>query len=99
MDFNSTVKGSALEGFYPAGWDFEKIDGCIDEPETVCDRQDFWNPEFTPVSCRTLGEFETYMGHEIAMQIKLAKERNEKIAFILPVGPMGMYKWVVYFLT
>ena len=32
------------------------------------------------------------------MQIKLAKDRNEKIAFILPVGPMGMYKWVVYFL-
>lgn len=48
--------------------------------------------------CETLGEFETYMGHEIAMQIKLAKERNEKIAFILPVGPMGMYKWVVYFI-
>ena len=23
---------------------------------------------------------------------------KEKIAFILPVGPMGMYKWVVYFL-
>ncbi len=43
MDFNSTVKGSVLEGFYPEGWDFEKI------------------------------------------------------AFILPVGPMGMYKWVVYF--
>jgi len=38
------------------------------------------------------------MGHEIAMQIRLAKERKEKIAFILPVGPMGMYKWVVYFL-
>ena len=25
MDFNSTVKGSALEGFYPAGWDFENL--------------------------------------------------------------------------
>ncbi len=99
MDFNSTVKGSALEGFYPAGWDFKKIDACIDAPEKVCDRQDFWNPEFTPVSCGSLGEFETYMGHEIAMQIKLAKDRGEKIAFILPVGPMGMYKWVVYFLT
>ena len=24
MDFNSTVKGSLLEGFYPEGWDFEK---------------------------------------------------------------------------
>lgn len=98
MDFNSTVKGSALEGFYPAGWDFAKIDACIDAPETICDRQSFWNPEFTPVMCESLGEFETYMGHEIAMQIKKAADRNEKIAFILPVGPMGMYKWVVYFL-
>ena len=39
MNFNSTVKGSALEGFYPAGWDFDKIDACIDEPERVLDRQ------------------------------------------------------------
>ena len=97
MNFNSTVKGSALEGFYPAGWDFDKIDACIDEPEKVCDRQDFWNEGFNPIKCESLAEFETYMGHEIAMQIKLAKERGEKIAFILPVGPMGMYKWVVYF--
>jgi len=98
MNFNSTVKGSALEGFYPAGWDFDKIDACIDAPEKILDRQPHWNKDFNPVKCETLGEFETYMGHEIAMQIKLAKERNEKIAFILPVGPMGMYKWVVYFL-
>ena len=98
MNFNSTVKGSALEGFYPAGWDFDKIDACIGEPETITDRQPHWNPGFTPVQCESLGEFETYMGHEIAMQIKLAADRNEKIAFILPVGPMGMYKWVVYFL-
>ena len=98
MDFNSTVKGSMLEGFYPAGWDFAKIDACIDAPETITKRQAFWNKDFTPVQCDSLGEFETYMGHEIAMQIKLAKDRNEQIAFILPVGPMGMYKWVVYFL-
>ena len=49
MNFNSTVKGSALEGFYPAGWDFDKIDACIGAPETVCDRQAHWNPGFTPV--------------------------------------------------
>ena len=98
MNFNSTVKGSALEGFYPAGWDFDKIDACIDSPEKITDRQDFWNPAFTPVPCSTLGAFETYMGHEIAMQIRLSRERGEKIAFILPVGPMGMYQWVVYFL-
>ncbi len=98
MDFNSTVKGSALEGFYPEGWDFEKIDACIDAPETITNRQSHWNPDFTPVKCKDLSEFETYMGHEIALQIKQAKDRNEKIAFIFPVGPMGMYKWVVYFL-
>ena len=69
MDFNSTVKGSALEGFYPAGWDFDKIDACIDAPETICNRQAHWNPGFTPIQCESLGEFETYMGHEIAMQI------------------------------
>ena len=98
MNFNSTVKGSMLEGFYPAGWDFDKIDACVGAPETVTERQAFWNKDFNPIPCATLGEFETYMGHEIAMQIKLAKEKGEKIAFILPVGPMGMYKWVVFFL-
>ena len=98
MDFNSTVKGSALEGFYPAGWDFAKIDACVGAPESVCDRQPGWNKDFSPVCCESLGEFETYMGHEIAMQIRKAREAGEKIAFILPVGPMGMYKWVVYFI-
>ncbi len=98
MDFLSTVKGSALEGFYPEGWDFAKIDACVGEPETVCDRQDFWHPEFNPVKCTNLTEFETYMGHEIALKIKEASDNNKKIAFIFPVGPMGMYKWVVYFL-
>ena len=98
MNFNSTVKGSALEGFYPAGWDFDKIDACIDAPENITERQSYWNEKFTPIPCSNLEEFSTYMGHEIAMEIKLAKDRGEKIAFILPVGPMGMYKWVVYFL-
>ena len=38
------------------------------------------------------------MGHETALQIKNARDRGEKVAFILPVGPMGMYKWAVFFL-
>ncbi|MBQ1966029.1 MAG: glucosamine-6-phosphate isomerase [Clostridia bacterium] len=98
MNFNDTVKGSALEGFYPEGWDFAKIDACIGDPATITDRQAHWNPDFTPIRCNNLSAFETYMGHEMAMQIRLAKERGEKLAMILPVGPMGMYKWVVYFL-
>ena len=98
MNFNDTVKGSAIEGFYPEGWDFEKIDACIGEPDSITEHQAHWNKEFTPVKCDSLGEFETYMGHEIALKIKNARDKGEKIAFILPVGPMGMYKWVVYFI-
>lgn len=74
------------------------MDTCIGESDTILERQSFWNEGITLVRCESLGELETYMGHQIAMQIKLAKERGEKIAFILPLGPMGMYKWVVYFI-
>ena len=95
MDFLSTVKGSLLEGFYPKGWDFAKIDACCDKGVA---REDFWHPEFNPVECTSLSDFDTYMGHEIAMQIKIAADKGEKLAMILPVGPMGMYKWAVYFL-
>ncbi len=99
MDFNSTVKGSLLEGFYPSGWDFVKIDECCSNPpESVTERQSFWNEGFAPIPCEGLEEFNVKMGHEIANEIKKANERKEKIAFILPVGPMGMYKWAVYFL-
>ena len=98
MDFKSTVKGSLLEGFYPEGWDMARIDECCNPNNKVEDRQDFWNKDFNPIKCDTLGEFDTYMGHEIALKIKEAKDAGEKIAFILPVGPMGMYKWAVFFL-
>ncbi|MDP4133730.1 MAG: glucosamine-6-phosphate isomerase [Bacillota bacterium] len=95
MDFISTVKGSLLEGFYPSGWDMKKIDECC---EKGIAREAFWNKDFMPVSCESINDFDTYMGHEIALQIKKAKDRGEKLAIILPVGPMGMYKWAVYFL-
>ena len=54
-----------------------------------------WNKKFNIQECDNVAEFDVLMGHEIAQQIRLAKEKGEKIAFILPVGPMGMYKWVV----
>ncbi|MDD4772264.1 MAG: hypothetical protein PHZ09_01480 [Eubacteriales bacterium] len=99
MDFNSTVKGSLLEGFYPAGWDMEKIDSLMQcSPEDAVAVQPHWNGEFTPVECENIYDFNTYMGHEIAIQIKNAREKGEKLIFILPVGPMGMYRWAVFFL-
>ncbi len=38
------------------------------------------------------------MGHEIALQIRLARDEGKALVLILPVGPMGMYRWAVYFL-
>ncbi len=99
MDFNSTVKGSLLEGFYPEGWDFQKINEITGiDPEKISEPQPFWNKDFVPLACESVTEFNAKMGFEIAEQIRLARERGEKIMFILPVGPMGMYQWAVYFL-
>lgn len=99
MDFNSTVKGSLLEGFYPAGWDMAKIDRCCSHgPETITERQSFWHPEFVPVECEQVYDFNAMLGHEIALQIKRARDEGKKLAVILPAGPMGMYRWATYFL-
>jgi glucosamine-6-phosphate deaminase len=98
MNLMDTLKGSLMEDFFPAGWDLDRMDACIGTPENVLERQPFWNREFEPVQCDSLSDFDTYMGHEIAMQIQHTKEEGRKIAFILPVGPMGMYRWCVYFL-
>ncbi len=99
MNFLTTLKGSLLERLYPRGWDWERIDGCCSNaPENIVERQYFWHDKFTPVLCNTLSEFDTYMGHEIALQIKKARDEGRKIAMILPVGPMGMYRWAVFFL-
>ncbi len=95
MNFLTTVKNSLLEGFYPAGWDMAKIDTCC---EKGVQREDFWNKDFNPIACEDIHEFDAKMGHEIALQIKNARDRGEKLAMIIPVGPMGMYKWAVYFL-
>ncbi len=99
MNFINTLKGSLLENIYPAGWDFEKIDVCCSYPPgTILDRQSFWNNDFKPVECENIHDFDMMMGHEIAMEIKLTAEEGRNLVLILPVGPMGMYRWTVYFL-
>ena len=96
MNFLSTVKGSLLEGFFPEGWDMARIDACCDKGVR---REAFWHRNFKPVACETVADFDTYMGHEIALQIRKAREEHRKLALILPVGPMGMYRWAAYFLN
>ncbi|MBX3436978.1 MAG: glucosamine-6-phosphate isomerase [Planctomycetaceae bacterium] len=100
MNLISTIDGSLLEGFFPAGWDLARIDACVDDdPATITQRQPWWHAGFEPVPCKSVTDFDTLMGHEIALTIKRARDAGEKLAIILPVGPMGMYRWAVYFLT
>lgn len=95
----STLKGSLLENFFPRGWNLNKIDKCCSHPaSSVLQRQKFWNKNFCPIPCDNINDFDTLMGHEIAHTIKRAKDAGDKLVMILPVGPMGMYKWAVYFL-
>jgi glucosamine-6-phosphate deaminase len=99
VNLMSTIKGSLLEGFFPEGWDLEALDKCAAvPPKNFEKREKWWNKKFEPVCCPSLGDFDTKMGHEIAMEIRNARDAKKPLILILPVGPMGMYKWAVYFL-
>ena len=96
LNFLNTVKGSLLEGFYPRGWDLENIDRCCDLGlNGITQRADFWDPNFHPEPVDDLETMERRMGEEIARVIIDARKNSEELAIILPVGPMGMYKYVI----
>ncbi|HIJ74945.1 MAG TPA: glucosamine-6-phosphate isomerase [Candidatus Hydrogenedentes bacterium] len=100
MDLISTLDGSLLEGFFPEGWDLAALDKCCSmPPERIAKPEPWWHKRFEAVPCDNLADFDAMMGHEIALEIANARKAKKKIIFILPVGPMGMYKWAVYFLT
>lgn len=99
IDLIATQRGSLMEHFFPQGWDLAKIDrlGEIAGPG-LTQPEPWWNRGFEPVACDTLADFDTLLGHEIAREIQLTYQEKRPLALILPVGPMGMYRWTVYFL-
>jgi glucosamine-6-phosphate deaminase len=99
MNLLTTFAGSMMEGFLPRGWDLAKIDACCSQPPAdIGKRQPWWHAQFHPVPCRSVNDFDVMLGHEIAQTIRRGGEHKRKIALILPVGPMGMYRWAVFFL-
>ena len=99
MNLLTTYTGSLMEGFFPRGWDLAKIDACCSHPsESVTERRPWWHPHFEPVPCATVSDFDIKLGHEIARAIQRSRAAGRQAALILPVGPMGMYRWAVYFL-
>lgn len=96
INFLSTYKGSLLEKFYPAGWDFKKIDRCCGlGPARLLKPARHWDRGFKPVAVKDVAEMDRRMGEAIADQIELAARAGRELALILPVGPMGMYAHVV----
>lgn len=99
MDLLSTFRGSMMEGFLPRGWDLARIDqvAALAGPALVS-RRSWWHPHFEPIACNSFEDFDTFMGHEIAREIQLSRQAGRPLILILPVGPMGMYRWTVFFL-
>lgn len=102
IDFISTQKGSYAGPYYPQGWDYRKIKRITSMgPKQFMERQAFWHRNFEPVICDdSSGGAETMnamMGYEIFNAVQEAAQRRKPLALILPVGPMGMYRWAVYF--
>jgi glucosamine-6-phosphate deaminase len=96
IDMLSTISGSLLENFYPRGWDLKRIDSCCALGlKRVLKRQRQWNRDFIPVTVSSVAEMDVRMGDAIADQIQGARKQGRKLAIILPVGPMGMYRTVV----
>ena len=100
IDLLSTYQGSRFEGFFPQQWDLKRIDYCCSrKPREVYKRESWWHEDFMPVGAESLQDFNTVMGHEIALQIKQASDEGRELVMIWSVGPMGMYRWAVEFLT
>ena len=53
LNFFTTVKGSLLEGFYPAGWDFRRIDRCCEMGlKELTTPKKAWDRNFKPVAVK-----------------------------------------------
>ncbi len=99
MNLITTLAGSMMEGFLPRGWDLARIDACCAHPpQAIAERQPWWHTGFELAACESIADFDVMMGHEIATVIQRTGAEGRKLALILPVGPMGMYRWAVYFL-
>lgn len=89
-----------MESFFPAAWDLEKWEAAVsDNPDDIFDRQSHWNDEFSIRMAEDVADFNVMFGHELAMEIRRTREEGRRLALILPVGPMGMYRWARYFLS
>ena len=64
INFFDTLEQSLMADFFPAGWDMKKIDECCSNPpDSILERQPFWNEQFSPVTCDDVQSFDMKKGH------------------------------------
>ena len=96
IDLLSTIAHSPFRSFWPKGWDLQRIRECNQVSKVdALRRQSFWHREFKPSAVADVAAMDRAMGLEIARVIRKAHLEAEPLAMILPVGPMGMYRFAV----
>src|SRR3954466_13452423 len=89
----NTIRGSRLAGFYPRGWNLARMDQCCAlNLKQLTTPARHWHREFKPI---VVDEIATPMGAAIADVIEQTRRDGRKLAIILPVGPVVMYKQIV----
>jgi glucosamine-6-phosphate deaminase len=89
----NTIRGSRLEHFYPRGWNLSRIDRCCAmSAKELTTPARHWHDDFRATPVQEIGR---PMGDAIADVIEKTRKQHRKLAIILPVGPIVMYKTVV----
>jgi len=75
----TTIAGSLLETFFPKVgiWpSWTKSARASPRPSRA---EEWWNKKFEAVACETLADFDTMMGHEIALEIATRRPRRSRL--------------------
>ena len=63
LNLLTTLKGSLLENFFPAGWDLAQWDACVaDDPKAIFERQPKWHKDYSIRMANSVADFDVMLG-------------------------------------
>jgi len=83
----NTIRGSLIDGFYPNGWDLERIDRCCQLGlKKVTTPARHWSREFKPVPVPDVAELDWRMGNAIAEAGPLDEKTQRLVKLAIAIG-------------
>ena len=77
MNLLTTFAGSMMEGFLPAAGTWRRSTPAVRiRPGSIGERQPWWHPDFEPIPCASVADFDVMMGHEIATAIRRTRDHG-----------------------